>query len=125
MSSDSFVLAADKKPDLANNFLTHELYLFRSLQIDCAGGYLDCRPKIRLAGDGIPKAAGRAKLLMKNLPRATDRKSPGEDFDFLQLSGQQFDALLDLQAPCPQPLERLLGFGNDELAVKKVAEERC
>jgi hypothetical protein len=43
--------------------------LFRSLQIDCAGGYLDSGPKIRLAGDGIPKAAGRAKQLMKNLPR--------------------------------------------------------
>jgi hypothetical protein len=60
--------------------------LFRSLQIDCAGGYLDSRPKIRLAGDGIPKAAGRAKQLMKNLPRDGCRKSPGEDFDFLRLS---------------------------------------
>jgi len=40
MSSDSFVLAADKSPTLANNFLTRERHLFRSLQIDCAGGYL-------------------------------------------------------------------------------------
>jgi hypothetical protein len=56
--------------------------LFRSVQIDCAGGFLDSRPKIRLAGDGIPKAAGRAKQLMKNLPRDRCRKSFGEDFDF-------------------------------------------
>ena len=58
---------------------------FGALQIDCSGGYLDSRPKIRLAGDGSPKAAGRAKQLMKNLPRDGCRKSRGEDFD-LQLS---------------------------------------
>jgi hypothetical protein len=75
-----------QNPDLANNFLTHERHLFRSLQSDCAGGYLDSRPTIRLAGDGIPKAAGRAKQLMKNLPRGGCRQSPGEDFDFLRLS---------------------------------------
>ena len=44
------------------------------------------RPKIRRAGDGIPKAAGRAKQLMKNLPRDGCRKFPGEDFDCLRLS---------------------------------------
>jgi hypothetical protein len=53
-----------------------------SLQIDCVGGYLDFRPEIRLAGDGIPKAAGSAKQLMKNLPRDGCRESPGEDFGF-------------------------------------------
>jgi hypothetical protein len=57
--------------------------LFRSLQIDGAGGYLDSRPKIRLAGDGIPKAAGRAQQSLKNLPRGGCRKSSGEDFYFL------------------------------------------
>jgi hypothetical protein len=58
MSSDSFVRAAHKKPDLANNFLMHERHLFRSLQIDRAGEYLDSRPKIRRAGYGIPKNEG-------------------------------------------------------------------
>jgi hypothetical protein len=57
----------------------HERHWFRSLQIDCAGGYLDFLPKIRLAGDGIPKAAGRAKPSMKNLPRDGCRKSSCED----------------------------------------------
>jgi hypothetical protein len=56
--------------------------LFRSLQIDCSGGNLDSRLKIWRAGDGIPKAAGKAKQLMKNLPRDGCRKSFGEDFDF-------------------------------------------
>jgi hypothetical protein len=56
------------------------------LQIDCAGGYLDFRPKIRPAGDGILKAAGRAKESMKNLPRDGCRKSSAEDFDFPRLS---------------------------------------
>jgi hypothetical protein len=50
-------------PDLADNFLTHQRHLFRRLQIDCAGGYSDSRPKIRLAGDGIPKAAGRGETV--------------------------------------------------------------
>ena len=59
---------------------------FGPLQIDCAGGYLDSWPQIRLAGDESAKAAGRAKQLMKNLPRDGRRKSRGEDFDFLQLS---------------------------------------
>ena len=58
---------------------------FGPLQIDCAGGYLDSWPQIRLAGDESAKAAGRAKQLMKNLPRDGRRKSRGEDFDFLQL----------------------------------------
>ena len=62
----------------------HERHLFRSLQIDCAGGYLDSPPKIRLSGDGIPKAARKAKPLMKNLPRDRCRKSPGEDFELCQ-----------------------------------------
>jgi hypothetical protein len=30
--------------------------------------------------DGIPKAAGRLKQLLKNLPRGRCRKSQGEDF---------------------------------------------
>src|SRR5213594_4056272 len=62
----------------------HERHLFRSLQIDCAGGSLDSPPKIRLSGDGIPKAARKAKPLMKNLPRDRCRKSPGEDFELCQ-----------------------------------------
>jgi len=41
--------------------------LFLMDMSDCAAGYLDSRPKIRLAGDGIPEAAGRAKPLMKDL----------------------------------------------------------
>jgi len=60
---------------------------FRSLQIDCAGGYPDSRPKIRRAGDGIPKAAGRAKPLMKNLSRYRCRKSPGEDLISCKIVG--------------------------------------
>jgi hypothetical protein len=64
-------------------FVSHE-------QIDCAGGYLDSRPKIRLAGDGIPKAAGRAKQLMKDLPRDRYRKSPGEDSDFPPTDERRF-----------------------------------
>jgi hypothetical protein len=73
-------------PDLATKFLTHERNLFRRLKIDCAGGYLDYRPKIRLAGDEIPQSGGRAKQLMKNLPRDGYRKSPGEGSDFQRLS---------------------------------------
>src|SRR5207249_4270662 len=62
----------------------HERHLFRSLQIDCAGGSLDSPPKIRLSGDGIPKATRKAKPLMKNLPRDRCRKSPGDDFELCQ-----------------------------------------
>jgi hypothetical protein len=41
-----FCARSREKPDLANNVLTHERNLFRSVRIDCAGGYLDFRPKI-------------------------------------------------------------------------------
>jgi hypothetical protein len=60
---------------------------------------LDSRPKIRLAGDGFPKATGRAKQLMKNLPRNGCRKSAGEDFDFLQRSAalHYFTVFADFQ----------------------------
>jgi hypothetical protein len=54
------------------------------LHTDYAGGYLDFRPKIRLAGDGIPKAAGTAQQSMKKAPSDGCRKSSGEDFDFLR-----------------------------------------
>jgi hypothetical protein len=75
-----------KTPDLANKLIPHERNLFRSLQIDCAGRYLDSPPKIPFAGDRIRKAAGRAKQSMKNLPRGGCRKSCGEDFNFRRLS---------------------------------------
>ena len=86
MSSDSFVLAADKSPTLANNFLTRAAFVSQLADRLCRRilGIPDQRFGWR--GDGIPKAAGSAKPLMKNLPRAGCRKSPGEDFDFLQLS---------------------------------------
>jgi hypothetical protein len=48
--------------------------------------YLDFRPKIRPAGDGIPKAAGKTKQLMKNLPRGGCRKFSSEDFYFPPLT---------------------------------------
>jgi hypothetical protein len=44
------------KADLADNFLKNARPLFRSLQVDCAGGYLDSRPKIRLVGGFAHKA---------------------------------------------------------------------
>jgi hypothetical protein len=75
-----------KTPDLANQLIPHERNLFRSLPIDCAGRYLDSRPKLPFAGDRIRKAAGRAKQSMKNLPRGGCRKSCGEDFNFRRLS---------------------------------------
>jgi hypothetical protein len=56
---------------------------FAAWKIARLGEYLDSKPKIRLAGDGIPKPAGNAKQLMKNLPRGGCLKFPGEDFDFL------------------------------------------
>jgi hypothetical protein len=59
--------------------------LFRSQQITGAGEYLDFRPKIRPAADGIPKAAGKAKESVKNLSRGGFRKFPSENFDFLRL----------------------------------------
>jgi hypothetical protein len=68
-----FCARSREKPDLAKQFLTHERNSFRSLQIDHAGGYLDFRPRIRLAGDGIPKAAGTAQQSMKK--SATRRMS--------------------------------------------------
>jgi hypothetical protein len=33
-----FCARCRQKPDIAENFLTHERHLFRSLRIDCAGG---------------------------------------------------------------------------------------
>ena len=45
-----FCARSRKKPDPADNFLTHERHLFRSLQIDCAGGYLDSRSKDSAGG---------------------------------------------------------------------------
>jgi hypothetical protein len=56
--------------------------LIRSLKIAGASEYLDSRPKILPAGKGIPKAAGKAKQLMKNLSRGGCRKFSDEDFYF-------------------------------------------
>jgi hypothetical protein len=90
ISSDSFVLTADKSriPLTISKFVN--AICFGACKSLVRANIWIPRPEKRPAGDGIPKAAGKAQQLMKNLPRGGCRKFSSEDFYFQLLQRTMF-----------------------------------